>query len=327
MNPRVATLLPSATEIVCALGMRANLVGRSHECDFPSDVLSVPALTESKLDVSSKSSEIDDRVKQAVAEGLSIYRVRGNELRRADPDVIVTQTQCEVCALTEREVFEAVSTYLDRDVRIVAVNPLGLEHIWTDFLAIAEAVGAKERGFRLVEHCQERMSEISARALSSDTRPRVATLEWIDPPMAGGNWMPELVAMAGGVNLFGEAGKHSPWLEWSQLVDSDPDVILVVPCGFDLLRTRREMESLAQREGWQDLTAVREGRVFLADGNAYFNRPGPRIVESLEMLAAALHPEIFPLESIRAGMELYSDLMDRVRRPRVNQGGDGTPGG
>ncbi len=303
MNPRVATLLPSATEIVCALGMRTNLVGRSHECDFPSEVLSVPALTESKLDVSLRSSELDDRVKRAVAEGLSIYRVRGDELQRANPDVIVTQTQCEVCALTEGEVVEAVRAYLDHDVRIVTVNPVGLEQIWTDFLAIAEAVGAEERGARLVERCQERMREISARALSSDTRPRVATLEWLDPPMAGGNWMPELVEMAGGVNLFGEAGKHSPWLEWSQLVDSDPDVIVVVPCGFDLPRTRRELESLALREGWRELRAVREGRVFLADGNAYFNRPGPRVVESLEMLAAALHPEIFPIDQIRAGME------------------------
>ena len=291
--PRVVSLLPSATETVCALGMGNCLVGRSHECDFPSEVSTLPICTEAKLPLDASSADITKDIEAIVSEGLSIYRVHGERLARLQPDLIITQTQCEVCAVSSAEVEAAAREWLGAEVRILELAPWSLDDIWSAFVAIAEALGVEARGWALVERCRQRMQEISEKAAFCDERPRVATIEWIDPPMAGGNWMPELVELAAGVNLFGEAGKHSPWLDWWALLDADPDIILVVPCGFDLERSRRELPVLESKQGWRDLGAVRNGRVYLADGNAYFNRPGPRIVESLEILAEVLHPDVF----------------------------------
>jgi iron complex transport system substrate-binding protein len=291
--PRVVSLLPSATETVFALGMGEYLVGRSHECDFPPEISTLPACTEAKLRLDRSSADITKDIEAIVSEGLSIYRVLGECLARLQPDLIITQTQCEVCAVSFADVEAAAREWLGGEVRILALDPKSLAEIWSEFEAIARALGVESQGRSLAESCQARMHEISTVAASSDTRPTVATIEWIDPPMAGGNWMPELVELASGVNLFGEAGKHSPWLDWDSLLGADPDVIAVVPCGFDLKRTRREIPALQARHGWRDLRAVREGQIYLMDGNAYFNRPGPRIVESLEILAEILHPEVF----------------------------------
>jgi iron complex transport system substrate-binding protein len=290
---RVVSLLPSATEIVWALGMGECLVGRSHECDFPPEVSTLPICTEAKLPPDGSSADITKSIETIVSEGLSIYRVHGERLARLRPDLIITQTQCEVCAVSSADVEAAVRQWLGGDVGILELAPFSLDDIWSAFVAIAEALDVEARGRALVERCRQRMQDIAEVAGACDERPRVATIEWIDPPMAGGNWMPELVELAGGVNLFGEAGRHSPWLDWQALVDEDPDVILVAPCGFDLERTRRELPVLESKPGWKDLVAVRNGRVYLADGNAYFNRPGPRIVESLEILAEVLHPDVF----------------------------------
>jgi iron complex transport system substrate-binding protein len=290
---RVASMLASATEIVAALGFRDALIARSHECDFPVDVGALPCCTEPKIDLHGTSRDIDDRVKAIVQEGLSVYRVDGDALKALRPDVIVTQSQCEVCAVSENDLRAAVCDWLDATPNIVTLKPDALADIWTDIQNVADALGAPARGRTLVASTKGRMAAVESSTRSLRERPSVACIEWIDPLMAGGNWMPELVAMAGGTNLFGTAGKHSPWMTWDDLRRADPEVIVVMPCGFDIDRTRREMAALTDRTDWPQLRAVRTGRVYLTDGNQYFNRPGPRIAESLEILVEILHPQGF----------------------------------
>ena len=302
-EPRVISLIASATEIVCALGFADRLVGRSHECDFPDEVRRLPVVTEPKFLTQGTSAEIDRRVKDLLERALSVYRVDALRLKALRPDVIVTQSQCEVCAVSLSEVEQAVSDWLEARPRIVSLEPTGLADLWTDIARVADALGVPERGAALVESLQERMAAIAERAGGLAGRPSVASIEWIDPLMAAGNWMPELVEKAGGVSLFGEAGKHSPGMRWEALVRADPEVIVVLPCGFDMARTRAEMPALTGRPDWRELRAVRAGRVFLTDGNQYFNRPGPRLVESLEILAEILHPEAFHLGHEGTGWE------------------------
>ena len=302
---RIASLLPSTTEIVCALGLRASLVGRSHECDFPPEVGALPALTESKLDPRAESHAIDDRVKQLVCEGLSIYRVDADRLRALAPSVVLTQEQCDVCAASPKDVEAALADWIGGRPRVVSLAPSTLGDVWGDLVTVAAALGVRERGEALAERLSSRLTNVSERTLRIRPRPRVAAIEWTDPLMAAGNWMPELITLAGGTNLFGETGLHSPWLEWEALRAADPDVIVVLPCGFDLARTRREMAPLAAKPGWGELRAIRSGKLFLADGNQYFNRPGPRLVESLEILAEILHPAEFPARHRGTGWDCY----------------------
>jgi iron complex transport system substrate-binding protein len=310
---RVVSLIASATEIVCALGARDLLVGRSHECDFPPDVARLPSLTEPKFLVTGASYDIDARVKAILQEGLSVYRVDAQKLETLKPDIIVTQDHCEVCAVSLKDVEAALSAWGGRRVEIVSLKPNALADIWEDIAKVARALGRERQGERLVEQLKARMANIAERSGAARTRPRGAMIEWIDPLMAGGSWMPELVQMAGGENLFGVAGQPSPWLDWDQIVVADPDVILVHPCGFDMARTLQEMPRLERRPGWHELKAVRRDRVFVADGNQYFNRPGPRIVESLEILAEIFHPELFPSRYEGKGWMHYS------AKPRVEK--------
>lgn len=290
---RVVSLLASGTEIVCALGFERHIIGRSHECDFPASVKSLPVCTSPKFEVEGLSYEIDQRVKAILQEALSVYRVDADLLERLQPTHIVTQSQCEVCAVSLKDVEQAVCQFTSSQPVIISLEPNALADVWTDIRRVAETLGAPERGDHVVEGLQRRMNEIAAKARTATSRPTVAGVEWIDPLMAAGNWMPELVEMAGGVNLFGEAGKHSPWMTWEELVAADPDVIFISPCGFDLARILQETDLLVSKAEWGDLKAVKAGCVFVADGNQYFNRPGPRLAESLEILAESLHPALF----------------------------------
>jgi iron complex transport system substrate-binding protein len=290
---RIVSLIASSTEIVCALGFEDQLVGRSHECDFPPSVRALPVCTAPKFDVAGTSNEIDQRVKATLQDALSVYRVDAALLDILKPTHIITQSQCEVCAVSLKDVERAVCELTGSNPVIVSLEPNALADVWTDIHRVGDALDDARSADRLVATLQSRMSEISTRASVLDDRPTVAYVEWIEPLMAGGNWMPELIEMAGGLNLFGEAGKHSPWMPWEKLVEKDPDVIVVSPCGFDIERTMQEMRVLRTGAGWQSLKAVRAGRVFVADGNQYFNRPGPRLVESLEILAQCLHPQAF----------------------------------
>jgi len=288
---RIVSLLPSATEIVCALGYGDQLVGRSHECDHPASVTALPICSRARIRVDTSSAEIDRSVKDIVAKGLSVYEIDEETLRMLAPDFIVTQTQCEVCAVSEADVEKAVRDWLGGQGTIISLNPNRLQDVWADIVRVATALGNPRIGEDVVAALRERMSEIHERTAKRAQKPRVALIEWIEPLMAAGNWMPELVDMAGGRNLFGEAGEHSPWMAFDALRESDPDVIVVAPCGFDLERTRSEMRPLTERPEWNALTAVGDGHVYLTDGHHFFNRPGPRLVESLEILAELLHPE------------------------------------
>ena len=302
-GPNIVTLLASATEIVCALGYEDALVARSHECDYPTSVTKLPACTESKINKWTTSFDIDKQVKSIVEQGLSVYRVDGNLLRKLQPDIIITQTQCEVCAAGPKDLDNALCDWTGATPLIVSLEPNGLSGVWTDIQAVADALGATERGNQLIVELQSRMASIEAHTRQIEERPRVACIEWIDPLMTAGNWMPELVEMAGGDNIFGEAGFHSPWLAWESVCDADPEIILILPCGYTILETRRDMPALTGRPEWPRLKAVAKGQVYLADGNQYFNRPGPRLAESLEILSELLHPELFSFDHEGIGWE------------------------
>ncbi len=290
---RIVSLIASGTEIVCALELENQLVGRSHECDYPPSVKGLPVCTRPNFATDGTSHEIDQRVKATLQGALSVYRVDVDLLRVLRPSHIITQAQCEVCAVSLEEVERAVCDLTDTKPVIVSLQPNDLADVWDDIQRVAQVLGIPERGHQLTRRLQDRMALITEKTRPLNMRPRVACIEWIDPLMAAGNWMPELVEMAGGINLFGEAGKHSPWMTWEDLQKADPDVILVLPCGFDIQRTRQEPHILIQKPGWSDLKAVRGKHVYVADGNQYFNRPGPRLAESLEIFGEVLHPELF----------------------------------
>ncbi len=289
---RVVSLIASATEIVCALGCEDLLVARSHECDWPAEITRLPQASRPSFVTKGGSRAIDLAVKARLAQALSIYEVDAELLKRLRPDVILTQTQCQVCAVTPGDVERAVCELADHPVRVVALEPNRLGDVWEDIRRVAEALGVPEQGEALIARLRRRVLEIGVRAAKLE-KPGVATIEWIDPLMAAGNWMPELIELAGGTPVFGEAGKHSPWMEWSDLVEKDPEVMVISPCGFDIARTERELPLLEKLTGWGDLKAVRADRVYIADGNAYFHRPGPRLVESLEIMAEILHEGTF----------------------------------
>ncbi len=290
---RVVSLIASATETVAALGCEDRLVGRSHECDFPPAVKRLPVCTAAKIDIHAGSAEIDRQVKRLLSQAVSIYTVNADLLQKLQPDVIVTQSQCEVCAVSLRDVEAAICSLVDSRPRIVSVEPNALADIWVGIRQVAEALDVGERGEALNSQLQGRLDSIRQRAVRLSARPTVACIEWIEPLMAAGNWVPELVEIAGGVNLFGEAGKHSPWMTWDELMARDPEVIVVLPCGWDIARSKSEMHWLSARPEWPHLRAVQNGRVALTDGNQFFNRPGPRVVESAEILAEICHPQDF----------------------------------
>lgn len=277
--------------MLVALGFESSLVGRSHECDHPESVSDLPVCTAPSIKFSQQSAEIDQQVKSALQEGLSLYHIRREELQQLQPDLILTQAQCDVCAVSLKELENAVRDDLNVDAQIFSFEPTDLGSVWQDLRQLAQRLEVPQRGDQLVFKYQQRMAAIASQALSEP--PRVACLEWMDPLMAAGNWMPELLEMAGGDNLFGEVGVHSPYLEWESLSEADPEVILLMPCGYSLERTMAELPLLQKQPGWKDLSAVKTGRVYACDGQQYFNRPGPRLVESLEILAEILHPQDF----------------------------------
>jgi len=291
--PRVISLLPSATEIVAALGFADALVGRSHECDYPEEVADLPVCTAPKIDPRGSSEEIHRSVSALLAQTLSVYRVDAERLRALEPTHVVTQVQCEVCAVSLEEVEEALAGWTSPRPRLTPLNPASLSDVFADIERVAAALGAPERGARLAAAIRARMRAIADAVRAVPGKPLVATIEWLSPLMTAGNWMPELVAMAGGVDAFGVAGRHSDWLEWDAIRAADPDVLVVIPCGFSLERVEREIDLLTSRPGYRSLKAAAAGRVYLAEANQFFNRPGPRLAETLEILAEILHPETF----------------------------------
>jgi len=287
---RIVSLIPSATEIVAALGHGDALVGRSHECDHPPKVDALPALTAPKVPLEGSSREIDARVRTLLDEAMSVYDVDVERLNELRPDLILTQSQCEVCAVSLPAVEQAVADRIEGDPTVVALEPRSLPDVHEDIQRVADALGCPQRGERLVERMQDRMQAASAAVAppSPSARPTVAALEWIDPLMGAGGWIPTLLKTAGGTPVFGRRRT-----DLDALHDADPDRLVVMACGFGLARTDAEMDALRCDRRWSSLRAVENGHVYLTDGNHFFNRPGPRLATSVEILAEVLHPDRF----------------------------------
>lgn len=290
---RIVTLLPSATEIVCSLGCADFLVGRSHECDFPPPITSLPVCTESKIHPEALSKEIDLQVKESVQKSLSLYRVHIPILKALRPDIIITQDQCEVCAVSLKELQEVIRQVLESAPQIVSLKTRRLSDLWEDMRKVAEVLHCAEKGEQLIRHGRQRPKDIIAQVPYKPRSSAVVCLEWLDPLMAAGSWIPEMVKMLHGENLFSKSGENAIILAWPDLLEKDPDIIILMPCGWDMERSRAELSVLSNRPGWSQLKAVRQRQVYLTNGNHYFNRPGPRLVDSLEILAEILYPEKF----------------------------------
>jgi iron complex transport system substrate-binding protein len=286
-RPRIVSLLPSATEIAVALGLGDCLVGRSHECDYPAFVRELPVCTSTKIEKGLTSQQIDDRVQEVVRQGLSVYTVDTELLRALRPDLILTQSQCAVCAVTPADLTDALREWTGTAPQLLSLAPDTLGDVWGDFARVGDAAGVRAQADAAVRMLQARLDALSKQAARGE-RPTVAAIEWIEPLMAAGNWVPELIEIAGGKPLFATTGQHSPWLDWADLNAADPDYIVAMPCGYQLPQTLADLDPLVKHMGWSNLSAVRAGRVFAADGHHFFNRPGPRLVESAEILASIL---------------------------------------
>ena len=289
---KVLSLLPSATEIVCALGLETQLVGRSHECDFPETVRALPSLSCPKFVCDGRSYQIDEKVRAVLSEGMSIYRIDIERLKELRPEVIITQVQCDVCAVSLRDLEQALGQFVGYMPKVVALNPTCLSDIFEDIRRIARCLDVEARGTALIESLQYDFSLVERRTRARNSaRPKVLTLEWLNPLMSGGNWMPELLSYVQAENLCGEPGKHSPWMSFSDIATLAPEVLLLLPCGFDISRTKSELPEFFQQHPWGEVPAVQNDQVYLLDGNQYFNRSGPRIRESLFILEEILYPD------------------------------------
>ena len=291
-NLRIVSLLPSATEIIDCLGLTPALVGRSHECDYPASVKDLPVCTEARLDSNKKSGQIDADVKSLMQKALSIYKIKIEVLEQLKPTHIITQDQCDVCAVNLPEVEKAIAQLTDSNPQIISLQPKILKEVWQDISRVAKALEVEAQP--VLDRLQGRLKAIDDKVEVLVTeKPTVVALEWTEPLMVGANWIPELIEIAGGKPLLSNRGEHSPYLFWETLIDIDPEIIVIMPCGFDLERTVQESEILTKHPAWKTLKAVKQKKVFVTDGNAYFNRPGPRLVDSAEILAEIFHPDLF----------------------------------
>ncbi|MBF2013806.1 MAG: cobalamin-binding protein [Rivularia sp. T60_A2020_040] len=304
-NTRIVSLIPSGTEILAALGLTDVIVGRSHECDFPPEIQNLPVCTQARLNSNANSSEIDHKVNELLQSALSIYQIKTDILEQLQPTHIITQDQCDVCAVSFGEVENALKTLTNSSPQVISLQPDVLQDVWNDIARVAEVFHLDSEP--VLESLKNRVQivEDKTRSLFSTDIPSIGCIEWTEPLMSAANWIPELVSSAGGKPLFSLTGKASEKLKWESFVNANPDIIIFMPCGFDLNRTRTEAHSLTQRSEWQQLQAVQNHKVYITDGNSYFNRPGPRLVDSLEILAEIIHPEIFPPHYQRIGWERY----------------------
>lgn len=297
---RIVSLLPATTEMVFALGAGDRLVARSHECDYPPEATRLPAVTAARLDPSQSSAAIQQAVRTALSNRQPLFRLDADRLRSLQPDLILTQAQCDVCAISPAELDDLVQHLPDPRPSVLALAPQRFADLWTDLRRVAVALGIPDEGRSVISALKSRVVDVIQRVSAASERPTMACLEWLDPLMGAGNWIPELVELAGAEPVLAQAGTHSAWIQFEQLAAANPHLLVALPCGFDLERTRQELASWATRFG-AVLPAVREGRVFAADGNAFFNRPGPRLVDSLEMLAEIAHPALHPEKPVHRG--------------------------
>ena len=308
---RVVSLLPSATEILHFVGAGDSLIGVTHECDYPSGVETLPKLTSTPLDHHSMTSaEIDAAIGEHLTDTGSIYALDAELLEELEPDLVLTQGLCEVCAVS-LSVVERATVGLTKAPRILSMNPTSLGGMLDATVEVGEAVGRGAKAREGVASLRERLTRVEE-ATAELSPPRAGCIEWLDPPFSAGHWVPEMVRIAGGEELFAGEGEPSVRLSWDEVFEAAPEVLVFMPCGFDAARTVEEARALADRPGWSDLPAVREGRVWAVDANSYFSRPGPRLVEGVEILARILHPEVFPeAPEVRDALRLPSVAASR----------------
>ena len=279
-------------------------------CDYPPEVMTLPICTKPKFNVDGSSIEVDGQVKSILQNALSVYYINEDLLKELKPDIILTQSQCEVCAVSEKDVKGVVKNITGINPDIISVEPNSVKDIFKDIKIIAEALNVVDKGADLIEFMKYRIRTLK-KSYDDKSELTVAAIEWIDPLMAAGNWVPELIEIAGGINLFREAGKHSPWMGYKDLIEKDPQIIIIMPCGYNIQKSSFEIDSLIKQKGWQKINAVQNNKVYITDGNQYFNRPGPRIIESLEILI-----EIFKGLSISCFMLLScSPIIFRLHSP------------
>lgn len=283
---RIVSLVPAATEIACALGAGDDLVAVTHDCDYPPPVRALPRITRSTIEPGSDSGAIDAQVREAAERGESTFHLDAATLAAARPDILLGQTLCAVCAVT----LDALPASLDPAPLVVPLNGESIAGIYTDILRVGAAIGRTPAAEALVVRLRERVDDVRRRVAGAG-RPRVASIEWLDPLFNAGHWVPEQVELAGGVDILAEPGARSRVVTQADVIAADPDVLLLMPCGFDAERAHLEAGELLSGAGWSSLRAVRTGRAFALDGNAYFSRPGPRVVDGIELLASLLHPD------------------------------------
>jgi len=293
---RIVSLIPSATEIVCELGLRSQLVGVTHECDYPADVQQLPKVTQTLIPVDVSSREIDQLVRNRLVTERALYSLDMQVLESLKPDLIVTQALCDVCAVAESEV-KAAACSLPGNPQVINLEPNCLADVFECIRMVGNAAGCQSQAARYIDELQSRVNLVSERSSQLTTRPSVMLLEWIDPPFCAGHWSPELVDLAGGREVIGKPRERSVQVAWNDILSANPEVLMIACCGFSVERTLQDLDILKSFPNWKSLSCVKSNRVFVVDGSAYFSRPGPRLVDSLEILAHALHPDLHPLPS------------------------------
>ena len=299
---KIVTLIPSATEIVAFLGKKDLIVGRSHECDYPKDLSKIIKLTSPKINVEGKSGEIHKQINEILENSLSVYKVDIKELKKLEPDIVVTQAHCEVCAVSLSEVEKIVTKHLNEKTKIISLQPNTLSEVFDDIRKVAKGLNLDQKtSENLIKPLEQRVKNIQIKSLKQKKR-TVACIEWIEPLMAAGNWIPEMVKISGGEDIFGKSGKDSHWIRFDEIKSYDPEIIIFLPCGYNIEKTKDEVENLLIKENkWSNLKAFKDKEFFVVDGNQFFNRPGPRLVESLEIFAEIIHPNLFNFNHKQSG--------------------------
>lgn len=291
---KIVTLIPSATEIVAFLGKQNLIVGKSHECDFPKSLENVVKLTSPKINVNGKSGEIHKQINEVLAHSLSVYKVNIDELKRLKPDVVITQAHCEVCAVSFSEVEQIVVKHLNEKTKIISLQPNTLNEVFDDIKRVAHGLNVDIIiSEKLIKRLKERIKNIELISSRQVTK-SVACIEWIEPLMAAGNWIPEMAKISGGKDIFGKIGKDSHWIKFNEIKDNNPEKIIFLPCGYNIQKTKQEVENLFKNDvNWKNLRSYKNKEIYIVDGNQFFNRPGPRLVESIEIFSEIIHPNLF----------------------------------
>lgn len=295
---KIVSLLPGATEIICKLGFKSNLVGRSHSCDYPEDIASVPVLTEPRLETTTGKFASGHKTSQEVLKAsLGAYNIKTERLHAIQPDIIITQTQCAACAVTKEQVEYALKDMTGKKPMVVDLTPVDLDDVYRDIYKVGNALDAHKNARELVAEMHNRIETIHDKVLTKKGEegiPYTGVLEWVDPLMTAGHWLPTLINRAGGINIpTGFAGKPARVTEVQEIAGYDPEVLIMVPCGLSLHEVKDEFKKVEDQDDWKNLKAVIQGEVYLVDGNYFFNRPGPRLKESVEIAAEILHPDLF----------------------------------